>query len=106
VVDGQETAAAPRAARKRPGAMERSVRAGLRALNVPASAKFLAQSAELIARAIDGYAETAESAAQLSAIVKANVELRQTMAAVAKIAAEQGTSASAEDDAADLATPQ
>lgn len=86
--------------------MERSVKAGLRALQVPPTAAFLAQSAELIARAIDGYAETAESAAQLSAIVKANVELRQTMAAIAKIAAESTGSASAEDDAQALGVPQ
>lgn len=90
---------------RRAGAMERAVKADLKAMRVPASVRFLEQSAVLIARAIDGYAETAESAAQLSAIVKANVELRQTMAAIAKAAAEAGGATGAEADVEGLSTP-
>jgi cell fate regulator YaaT (PSP1 superfamily) len=85
--------------------MEKAVKADLAAMKLPVAAAYLGQSAVLIARAIDGYAETAESAAQLSAIVKANVELRQTMAAIQKAAAGSSTAESAEDDVEGLATP-
>jgi hypothetical protein len=91
---------------REPGAMELAVKEGLAAIRVPVEGVFLATSATLIARAIDGYADTAESAAQLSAIVKANVELRQTMAAIAKLTAEKGGAANAEEDAAALGMPQ
>jgi hypothetical protein len=85
--------------------METAVQEDLDGLVLPPSVRFLAQSAKLIARAIDGYAETAESAAQLSSIVKANVELRQTMKEIARAAAEHGGGGSADADVEGLATP-
>lgn len=88
-----------------PGEMETAVRADLEALRVPASVRYMAVSALTLAKAIDSYSATAESAAQLSAIVKANVELRQTMAAVAKAAAEDKVADSAEGDVDALSQP-
>lgn len=58
--------------------------ADLAAMGIVAGADPLAQGAVVIAQAMDKFTPTAESAATLSAIVKAHGELRATLAALRK----------------------
>jgi hypothetical protein len=90
-----------------PGAMERAVRSELDGINArlakDAGSASLAEGAMILARALDSFSASAESAAQLSAIVKANQELRATLAALRKAGEGVGN---ADDDrfAAEMST--
>jgi hypothetical protein len=65
----------------------------------------LSEGALLMARALDRFASTAESAAHLSAIVKAHQELRATLALLRRADAEVADEDSSARDAAALSTP-
>lgn len=87
--------------------MEKAVKAELAQLRHgrPRGGGSLAEGALVLAQALDQFSATAESAAHLSAIVKAHQELRATLGALRRSIEEGGASDDSIDDASELGSP-
>lgn len=84
--------------------MEASVAAEL-ARYGPAGRSSLAEGALVMARALDQFAASADTASHLSAIVKAHQELRVTLASLKRTGAEAGQADASAGDAESLGEP-